>query len=161
MPAGLDRDHPKKRRTHLSHPNALALDRCRWRIGTGVWRPAEEIASVDRRVREALSKSPAGTKRIPVEIEYEFDAKSLPAGELLLALAPPARIHIELNGKTVPARPDCGAWKGSALRLLRVDPAFVRLGDNRLHLRMACAETDRLEAIYLLGEFGVKKVART
>ncbi len=41
------------------------------------------------------------------------------------------------------------------MKLLALDPAWLRPGENRLRLDIAYTEDDGLEIVYLLGEFGV------
>ena len=47
-----------------------------------------------------------------------------------------------------------GGWIPS-LKLLALDPAWLRAGENRLRLDIAYTEDDGLEIVYLLGDFGV------
>ena len=41
------------------------------------------------------------------------------------------------------------------MKLLALDPAWLRVGENRLRLDIAYTEDDGLEIVYLLGDFGV------
>ena len=80
---------------------------------------------------------------------------ALPQGELLLALESPERFAIALNGRPVSSDATRGWWVDPSLKLLALDPAWLRLGENRLRLDIAYTEDDGLEIVYLLGDFGV------
>jgi hypothetical protein len=157
---------------HLDEPNAVVLDRPRFRVGGGSWRKADEILTVDRAVREALGVPGRGGRMvqpwarprrkkqpsIPVELEYSFRVRTVPQGPLALALETPSRFQIELNG--FPVEPDeSGAWwVDRCIEKLPVPPGAVLEGDNTLTMRIDYTEDDGLEACFLLGEFGVKLV---
>jgi hypothetical protein len=154
----------------LSEKNVFVLDKPRYRAGGKSWKPAEEILRVDRRVRKALGvpargegmvqpwtrKEPAVKKSIPVALEYCFNVACVPAGGLFLALESPERMAVELNGRLVSAKTDSGFWVDPSLRLISLDTATLRQGENRLILKTDYTEDDGLEIVYLLGNFGVK-----
>ncbi|NIA21386.1 MAG: hypothetical protein GWP05_05330 [Anaerolineaceae bacterium] len=155
----------------LSEPNVLVLDRPQYRIGGGRRRKAEDILFVDRAVREALGiarrgghmtqpwaqHKPARPKRIAVGLEYVFDVKALPSGALHLAIEQPQTFTIQLNGQPVSTDAECGWWVDRSLRQVPLDPAALRIGENRLALVCDYDELHPgLEIVYLLGNFGVK-----
>jgi hypothetical protein len=153
----------------LSERNVLVLDRAQHRINGKKGKGEEEILRVDRRVRQALGVPSRGgqmvqpwarkrqerKKSIPVALEYRFHVDALPQGELLLALESPQRFAIGINGRPVSSDTTRGWWVDPSLKLLALDPAWLRLGENRLRLDIAYTEDDGLEIIYLLGDFGV------
>jgi len=153
----------------LSERNVLLLDRAQYRIKGRNGKGEEEILRLDRRARQALGVPPRGgmmvqpwarkqqkrKKSVPVGLEYRFHVEALPQGELLLAIETPERFSIEINGRPVSSDAARGWWVDPSLKLLALDPAWLRLGENRLHLDIAYTEDDGLEIVYLLGDFGV------
>jgi len=163
----------------LSEKNVLVLDKARCRIAGKSRKDEEEILRLDRSIRQALGvpqrggsmaqpwtrllpgndgqarKRRAKKKSIAVELEYRFHVDATPQGELLLALESPESFAIRLNGRTVSSDETRGWWVDPSLRLLALDPAALRTGENRLSLDIAYTEDDGLEMIYLLGDFGV------
>ncbi len=100
-------------------------------------------------------KRQATKKSIPVVLEYAIHVDALPQNELLLGLESPHRLALAINGHPVSSDARRGWWVDPSLKLLALDPAWLRLGENRLRLEIAYTEDDGLEIIYLLGEFGV------
>ena len=156
----------------LSERNVLLLDKVQYHINGKRGKAEEEILRLDRRVRQVLGVPPRGgmmvqpwarkrrerKKSVPVVLEHRIHADALPQSELLLALESPERFTIAINGHSVSSDATRGWWVDPSLKLLALDPAWLRLGENRLRLDIAYTEDDGLEIIYLLGDFGVKLV---
>ncbi len=155
----------------LWEPNALVLDRPRYRINGGPWQAAQEILRVDVAVRQALHLRPRGAYMVQpwaqvrranppaaiAELVYPFDIHALPAGELKLALEDPGRFTVALNGRTVSTDSECGWWVDRSLRLLPLEASALRLGTNQLTLTCRYDENfSGLEIVYLLGNFGTQ-----
>jgi hypothetical protein len=158
----------------LSEKNVLVFDRAEYHIGGMPSRGEEEILRLDRRVRRALGvplrggmmvqpwarKQQAGKKKsVPLALDYRIHVDVLPQDELLLALESPHRFAIAVNGRPISSEPTRGWWVDPSLKLLALDPAWLRLGENRLRLETDYTEDDGLEIIYLLGDFGVQLAA--
>jgi len=155
----------------LSESNVLVLDRPQYRIGDGRRRKADDILFIDRAVRGALGiaerggqmtqpwarTKPAKAKRTTVRLEYTFDAKAVPSGALHLALEQPQTFTIQLNGQAVSTDAECGWWVDRSLRKVPLEPAALRIGENRLTLLCDYDELHPgLEIVYLLGNFGAR-----
>lgn len=96
-------------------------------------------------------------KAVTVDLDYEFNVEVLPGGPLYLALEKPETFDISINGVTVVHDMDSGWWVDESLRKIPVDASCIRKGVNRICLK--CRYTGNhpgLEAMYLLGMFGVK-----
>ncbi len=165
----------------LTERNVLVLDRARYSIKAEAG-GSEEILLLDRRVREALGVPPRGgmmvqpwarkrqpgrKKSVPVVLEYAIHADALPQAEVLLALESPHRFAVTINGHVISTDAtrgpstsaqgrERGWWVDPSLKLLAIDPAWLRVGENRLRLEIDYTEDDGLEIIYLLGDFGVR-----
>ena len=155
----------------LSESNALVLDRPRYRIGDRPWKKADDILRVDAAVRDELGIArragrmvqpwarprPVPTKSTTVTLVYEFDVRTLPSGELALAIERPDTFMVAVNGKELSMAAECGWWCDRSLRRIPVDPGMLRLGRNEIVLTCCYDELHPgLEAAYLLGNFGVK-----
>jgi len=155
---------------YLDEPNVLVLDRPRYRLGGGQWQGPEEILRVDAALRRALGLPLRGGQMVqpwarkkrergpskPVELSYRFQVAELPSGPLMLALEEPWRFEVLVNGHPVPREAECGWWVDPAIRLLPLDPAGLVAGENEIVLRGEFDEEANLEAMFLLGEFGVE-----
>ena len=153
----------------LSEGNALVLDRPAFKIGNEKWQKPEEVLGVDTKVRESLGLKPRGgamvqpwaqkktavRKRVDVSLKYKFQADTIPSGELHLAVERPETMRISINGQALSCDAQSGWWCDRSLRLIKIDPAFLKLGQNTIEI--TCGYDERhsgLEIIYLLGNFG-------
>jgi hypothetical protein len=154
----------------LSEPNCLVLDRPRYRIGGGCWQGPEDILRVDNAVHQHLGipprrqmgqpwKQPKVTepRQVAVELRYAFAVQECPTGDLFLGIECPEAFAGDLNGHALPTNTDAGWWVDKSLRKITIDPAWLHPGDNLLTLTLDYVETfSGLEAVYLLGDFGVQ-----
>ncbi len=159
---------------HLSEANVLVLDQPRYRIGDGDWQPKLEILRLDHKVRDTLGiphrgghmcqpwKTPpkANPKSVHVELEYAFDVKEIPSGDLFLAIECPEAFQFEVNGTPFPYAVDSGWWTDTSLRKIRLDPALLHVGANTIRASLDFDENfPGLEIVYLLGSFGASATA--
>lgn len=154
----------------LSENNALVLDTPRFRIDGGKWLKPLEILRLDHKVRDAMNikhrggemvqpwaqvKNPnPATKR--VELEYEFNIKTLPSSELSFAIEMPSLYRVFVNGTEIDRTCESGWWVDLSLRRLPVDPSLLHVGVNVIRLETDYNENHPgFEIVYLLGNFGV------
>jgi len=153
----------------LSENNALVLDRPRFKIGAGGWKPQAEILKVDMAVRDALGikhrggemvqpwarEKPANPKRVEVTLAYTFEASAVPSGSLFLGVERPETFKIAVNGTPLDMDVECGWWCDQSLRKIPVNPALIRVGSNEVVMTCDYSELHSgLEIAYLLGNFG-------
>jgi hypothetical protein len=156
-------------RAELTEPNVLVLDMPECRIGDGHWRGPLEVLKVDTEIRKAAGLRPRGGAMVqpwarlsrpgpavPFTLRYRFVMDECPPGPLHLAIEAPQRYQIRLNGSTVPPEAECGWWVDPAIRLLPLDEAALRRGENVLELSGAMEADCDLEICYLLGAFAVE-----
>ncbi len=159
----------------LSESNNLVLDQPRFRIDGGKWQEQTEILRVDFAVRDALGiktrggqmkqpwirKKAKNPKRCTVDLQYNFDVRDIPSGDLALAIERPETFCISLNGHKINMDAESGWWVDRSLRKIPVDPSMLKLGRNELTLVCDYSEDHPgLEIVYLLGNFGVKVMGR-
>ncbi len=154
-----------------TEPNVCVLDYAAYRIGEkGGFRAPTEILRIDRAVRDAMGLprrggemmqpwaqeiGPDAPRRL-VTLRFSFDATELPGGPLCLALETPRRYVITLNGHEVATDAEAGWWVDPAIRIIPLDSSALKKGKNALEATLDFRCDDNLEAMYLLGEFGVK-----
>ena len=100
-------------------------------------------------------QKPEHPRSVPVQLSYEFNVKTLPSGDLHLALERPDTFEIAVNGVPLSNDAECGWWVDVSLRKIPIDPGLLRTGTNEITLR--CDYTEEhpgLEIMYLLGNFG-------
>jgi hypothetical protein len=151
----------------LSEPNTLILDRPRYRVDGGPWQASEDILKIDDALREQLGWSlRTGTMVQPwaagdfveqgpqLELKYTFVAETI--GHVIdLLVEQPERWDICINGQkvTIPKDPQC--FIDIALKRISLPTNSLIAGENVLSMKSRLQSDTDLEAIYLLGEFGV------
>jgi hypothetical protein len=152
----------RPRACRLSEPNDLVLDYARYSLDGGKMSTRMEILRLDNELRAVLGlprRQDAATQpwRIPDEkpehrvlLEYEFESGIALEG-CFLGMERPGEARITLNGET--AQGDGGYYTDAFIRKVPLPP--VRQGLNRLEIEMPFGRKSNLEALHLLGEFGV------
>ncbi|MBO9610288.1 MAG: hypothetical protein J7639_30290 [Paenibacillaceae bacterium] len=162
----------------LSEPNVCVLDRATYRIGDGEWQAESELLRVDRALRDHYRVERRNNKmvqpwyarthglwpdqplgRIALQFRFLID----PGEGLLndngawwhLAMEHPANVKIFVNDQPLLHRAAGATWVDPCFELLPVPLSMLREGDNRILLETTFHERTDLEAVYLLGDFGV------
>ncbi len=156
---------------HLDEPNVGVLDRASYRLDDGEWQPTTEILKVDRAIRSVLgarlrgwrmpqpwfSKNESRPKLARVELRFEFHVEVLPIGGVSLALESPAEYgSLRVNGVELDAGTVEGWWIDRCFERIPIADGALRLGANAVELEVDFHVGTDLEAIYLLGDFGVR-----
>ncbi len=153
----------------LSEPNVCVLDFAEYRIGGGDWHQATEVLKIDQAIRDAygimrrgghmlqpwFTAQHAAKKLCRVELRFRFGIDVLPDG-IDLVLEEPEKFQVEINGHPLDLSVGSGRWIDAVFHRVRLPSGFLRCGGNEIALQMEYAENSNLEAIYLLGGFGVK-----
>ncbi|MGN7355834.1 glycosyl hydrolase [Paenibacillus sp. SAF-054] len=158
----------------LSEPNVCVLDRVTYRLDQDEeTKTPVEILKADRQIRtqlhlplrhgemiqpwyvESFGLAQADRER-PLVLTYRFNVDCVPDTLLYLALESPECFEIRINGILL-NHDDRGEWW--------VDRCFVKVplpaevlcqGENTVELRTQFHQGVPLEAVYLLGDFGVR-----
>ncbi|MDI4649020.1 hypothetical protein [Cohnella hashimotonis] len=160
----------------LDEPNVCVLDRASYKLDGGEWRETLEILKLDRAVRRELGyayrsgdmvqpwyaiQTRAGTARQThrLTLRYSFDVDEAVASGGAdgwhLAVERPGQKRIRLNGRKL-AGGDAGWWVDPVFRKLDIPPAGLQPGLNQIEIEVDFDASVDLEAIYLLGPFGVR-----
>ena len=146
----------------LHEPNVLLLDMAEYALDGDAYRPAEEVLRLDSLLREALGwplrkkavaqpwvEQDASTPR-RLRLRYRFMSEiEIPGAELALENA--AAAQVTLNGAQAGAVNGWYADRGIGKLPLPV----IRQGANMLELTLPYGRKTDVEALYLLGDFGV------
>lgn len=161
----------KVQEVHLSEPNCLLLDFCRYRVDDEIeWSELDEILRIDDQVRDKLhmhrrgdamaqpwaTPRPRPKPEHRVFLQYNFTtAVSLDSVEL--ALEGGEITKVRLDGMHVPSRGPTGEedyWVDSCIS--RVPLPSIEAGSHEILLEVPFDELNTcLERIYLLGDFAV------
>ncbi len=145
----------------LSEPNALLLDMPRYGLDGEELAGPEEILRADAAIRARLGY-PAGKTQpwvIPARpaehtVTLEFTVHSeIDYAEPYLALEDADIADIVWNGEAV-NKNICGYYVDKAIEKIALPP--IQTGDNTLKVTIPFGERSNCEAMYLLGNFGVR-----
>ena len=154
----------------LDSPNILLLDRPAYRIDGGP-QGAAHILQADVKARDYMGFERRGNNMYQpwfrrahlggvkrgclVELEYTFRVDHIPENELYLCLEQPGRHDLSINGSALDQQ-DCGYYIDKSIRKLKIAGSMLRRGANLVNSACHFDEETDLEAMYLLGDFGVE-----
>ena len=157
----------------LEEPNVCVLDFAQHQLGDGAWQAALEILQLDGVLHAQFGMEPrsgvmlqpwaaerwgsgglAGQAR-PLRLRFAFDVAALPAGAVELLIENPRGFRIRVNGAQVEPPDEPGWHIDPCFRRVPLPAQALRLGANVLELETTFTGGTALEAVYLLGAFGV------
>jgi len=155
----------------LNEENVCVLDTAKYRIDEGPWQEAREVLKIDQAVRSQFGLPARGGEMIQpwfsrkyspppqvkgqVTMVFTFQVKNVPTEPVTLCMERPEHFTIRLNGRPV-ASASGGWWIDPAIKKVPLAKDALVEGQNTLELRMAFAEDRNIEAVYLIGKFGVR-----
>ncbi|MCU0792033.1 MAG: hypothetical protein MUE42_04110 [Opitutaceae bacterium] len=154
----------------LDEPNALVLDQAEWALGDDLWQPSAEILRIDEIVRERLglpgrsgmmvqpwARAPRATPgaTAPLRLRHRIHVRGQAPTDAVLLLEKPAIWRATLNGRAVDLSRDLDWFIDPCMRRIALPTDSLHAGENVLELATAFHEGVDLEAVYLLGSFGV------
>ncbi|MDR0731804.1 MAG: hypothetical protein LBF63_09055, partial [Treponema sp.] len=147
----------------LQEPNVLLLDIAEFALNDGAYRPREEVLRLDSLLRDELKWPSRGDawaqpwvetdKSTPhtLRLRYTFDSElEIQGAELALENA--AITRVTLNGE---AAVSTQLWYVDKC-IGRVNLPAIKRGTNVLELSLPYGRAVNVEAMYLLGDFGVR-----
>jgi hypothetical protein len=161
-------------RFELTEPNVCVLDMPQLQIDDGPWQPAAEMLKVDRMVRTAFGlqwrsgemvqpwfrrrTDPHRPVKGTVRLRFNFTIEKLPSTAIELALEQPQSFRAQLNSTPIgTGKQDIvGWWVDHSIHRVRIPMHALCIGSNKLELETDFHEDINLEALYLLGDFGVR-----
>jgi len=152
----------------LAEPNICVLDFAEYRLGDGEWNPAKEVLKVDQTVRDRHEVPRRGGEMLQpwfvaqhpvqelcdVELKFSFDIETMPQW-LDLVIEESENFSVEINGHPVDLS-GSQSWIDIAFHRIRIPNLHLTAGYNEILLKTRYTENSNIEAIYLLGEFGVQ-----
>ncbi|MEX1119032.1 MAG: hypothetical protein WEB60_09580 [Terrimicrobiaceae bacterium] len=153
----------------LDEPNVLVLDRFLWRTGREPWQEEADILAIDTALRNRLKLPQRGHGMMqpwarparsddhsrPVTLRCTINVRQLPQGPVHLLMEQPDRWTVKLNDQFLATANDSGWFVDPCFRKIPLPEDGLREGQNQVELSANFMEGLDLEAIYLLGEFGV------
>lgn len=154
----------------LKESNVCVLDKVAWRVEDGDWSEPKEVLWADRQLRAHFGleyrsgqmlqpwyvKKYANETYGAVELQYQFEVDTLLEDDICLVGERPEQMQYFLNG--VPL--DCGDqndfWIDVCFKKMHISKKLLRKGSNTITVRTTFSRLTNVEALYLIGDFGVK-----
>ncbi len=149
--------------------NVCVLDWVKWRFADGEWQEETEVLRADRAIRAFIGierrsgamLQPWFAKQFdkkaygPLQLEYEFFVDRLPEGEVFLAGERPDLNSYKLNGVALTSGDINDFWIDECFKRMPVPAGALQLGRNTVTIDVTFMRTTNVEAVYLVGGFGV------
>ena len=153
----------------LDEPNVCLMDMAAWSWNGGEEQPVQEVLRVDDAVRDLLGIERRGGEMLQpwfaknaysksygtLRLKYRFNCEVLPKGQVYLAGERPQEQRYSINGVTLTAPDITDWWADNAFIKMPVPEGAIRLGENVVEIETEFKRTTNIEALYLLGDFGV------
>ena len=153
----------------LDEQNVCVLDYCRWKWADGEWSEPAEALRIDRQVRDAVGIERRGGEMLQpwfaklnytqkygeIELEYEFYIDELPEGQVFLAGERPETNAYSINGVALSNTDINDFWVDDCFKKMYIPKDALVLGRNVVSVKVNFMRTTNIEAIYLVGDFGV------
>ncbi|NLY61914.1 MAG: hypothetical protein GX054_10485 [Clostridiales bacterium] len=161
---------PQSFNYQLDEPNVLVLDMAKFRIDDGKWQAEDEILKVDRKIRDHFGMEYRGGEMLQpwyakklgyedkgkVDLAFEFYIDQIPSGPIELAIERPQNFKVKLNGHDVNvSKQNNNWWVDICFKRLPIKRDCLVQGRNIIELSTVYNQGIDLEAIYILGDFGV------
>jgi hypothetical protein len=152
----------------LNEPNVCVLDFARYKIADGDWQNELEVLKIDRKLREhmGLDKRSGqmvqpwcrgeGGKKEHIALEFSFGIESMPSDDTVMAIEEPEKFDIYINDRKLEIEKLPEFWVDICFSKVKIPTDRLKPGINKIRLETDYDNNRDLEAIYLLGDFGVK-----
>lgn len=165
----------------LNEPNICVLDVATWQIDEQPAQPLTEIMKIDQAVRKHFDLRPRGGEMVQpwyaektdgvnyqkplgvLKMQFPFDVAVMPSDTLFLCLETPDRFTAVINGRKLSMEQSAGWFIDNSIHKFAVPTNYLQQGRNTVELIANFSRNLDLEALYLIGDFGVelKGIQRT
>jgi hypothetical protein len=149
--------------------NVCVLDWAKWRWAGKEWHDETEALKADQQIRSEVGIEHRGGDMLQpwysklnytqqygdIELEYEFYIDTLPAGDVYLAGERPEINVYKINGVSLVAGDINDFWVDDCFKRMRIPADALKLGRNAVTIEVNFMRTTNVEALYLIGDFGV------
>lgn len=155
-------------------PNVCVLDWVKWRWKDGEWHSETEVLRADREIRSDIGIEWRGGEMLQpwyaklndtkkygeLQLEYEFYVDALPDREVFLAGERPEFNSYKINGVSLKNEDINDFWIDDCFKRMRIPAGTLKIGKNSVTVDVTFMRTTNVEALYLVGDFGVKTEGR-
>lgn len=158
----------------LDEPNVCVLDYARMRFGADTeFGELDEVLRIDNKLRDRLGIERRGGEmlqpwfakqmyKVPygrLTLEYPFRIDVMPQGDVWLAGERPELQEYYCNGVRLINTDPSDWWVDNAFKKMKIPAEALKMGENTITVVTDFKRTTNIEAVYLLGQFGVQAKA--
>ena len=151
--------------------NVCVLDWCKWRWkGQEEWHDEAEALWTDRQVRTDVGIEWRGGGMLQpwyaklhdqkeygeLQLSYDFYVEKLPEGDVYLAGERPEFNVYKINGVALHNEDISDFWVDDCFKKMKIPAGALKQGRNEVTIDVTFMRTTNIEALYLVGDFGVK-----
>ena len=154
--------------------NACVLDWCKWRWKDGEWHDEAEALWTDRQIRSDIGIEWRGGEMLQpwyaklhdkkeygeLQLSYEFYIDEMPPFDVYLAGERPELNRYKINGVELHNNDINDFWVDDCFKKMKIPAEALKLGRNEVTIDVTFMRTTNVEALYLVGIFGVKLEGR-
>ncbi len=158
----------------LNESNICVLDSAEYKINDGEWQTELEILKVDRAIRQRFNLEPRSGSMIQpwyrdmlrghakpeskgkVSLAFSFNVEEIPKKDLEFCMEEPQNFSVKINGNKINFDENPDTWIDICFKKTTLPVSLLKHGTNRIEIETDFHEEIDWEAIYLLGNFGVK-----
>ena len=151
-------------------PQVCVLDFAKFKADGGEYSEEAEALKIDRKVRDHFGIEHRGggmlqpwysklnDKKIygKIELEYTFDIEKMPEGDVYLCGERPEFNAYSINGVPLTCPDPDGFYIDNCLKKMPVPASALKYGENKVNIKVDFMRTTNIEALYLIGQFGVR-----
>ena len=90
-----------------------------------------------------------------LELQYEFEIEKLPEGDVYLAGERPETNHYMINGIALTNEDPNDFWIDDCFKKMKIPADALKVGQNIVTIHVNFMRSTNIEALYLIGDFGV------
>ncbi len=153
----------------LTEPNVMVLDRVSFKYQNEDYAQTMDVLKADDRIRKKMNLRPRGGRMLQpwyrkqnenfmeppqISLRYSFKVNNPPNEKLNMAAEPLISGKYYLNGVEL-NKDEQARWVDNCFDLYNIDPQILNKGRNEIMISGAYDRDRGVEAVYLLGNFGV------
>lgn len=153
----------------MSEKNACILDWVKWRWKNGEFSEERDVLDADDEIRDSIGlEHRSGEMLQPwyaklhdmktygeLELQYEFEIEKLPEGDVYLAGERPEYNDYKINGVALTNENPNDFWIDDCFKKMKIPSDALKIGQNIVTIHVDFMRTINIEALYLIGDFGV------
>ena len=154
---------------NMDEKNVCVLNRVKYRWKDGAFSEEKDVLDADDELRDSIGIEHRGGEMLQpwytklyadetygdLELQYEFEIEKLPEGDVYLAGERPETNHYMINGIALTNEDPNDFWIDDCFKKMKIPADALKVGQNIVTIHVNFMRSTNIEALYLIGDFGV------